>query len=274
MCSPLPGPPIHSSASTSYLPPTGRFSGNYEPSTSFPTNIYFSHSQSNEHVPISHPQRPRATTPSHPPSTPQYTRGFPAIPSPENPPVPRLRPASWGSLPEVNCPYGGRPLKRARSSTDLLGYSSSEDEELSFGKRTLPPPLTSSDRWSLGTYTTSNASATSSRLPTPDNFDFPIHYPASAPPYLTNYASDRAIVPLADNDVDKDVRRFASDQPQARYAFDDVHWIVYRRDLKCIHLLPPLPSLADNPLRILPRRHRTFTPKRSRKKTATQSSQL
>ena len=126
-----------------------------------------------------------AITPFATPDPPGYTDRFLATPNPESPPVPRLRPASWGSPSHVDEAFESRWFTRSRSSAGFLEDSSGE-EDLPFGRRTLPPLPIPYDLRRSDVRMTSNTSSAPSRDLSPDSGDPSAANPASTS-FRTNY---------------------------------------------------------------------------------------
>jgi len=127
-------------------------------------------------------------TPPHTPGPPQYTGGFLTALNSGSPPIPRLRPASWGSPSQVDEAFEGNRLTRSRSSIDFRGNWGGE-EDLPFGKRTLPPLLVPYDPWRLGVRTTPNTSSTSSRDHSPDSGDMSATNSVPSTSFPNNYSN-------------------------------------------------------------------------------------
>jgi len=136
------------------------------------------------------PPTPSPNT-THPPRTSGEQVSFPRVRMagvpitpfyPPGPPLPRLRPASWGSPSRTD----GQPT-RSRSSADLRGNSSGEDDRaLPFGGRTLPPLLIINDPWRSGVRAVPNINSSPDRSPgseglsitsSPPSAYFPTNYP-------------------------------------------------------------------------------------------------
>jgi len=114
--------------------------------------------------------------------------GVPITPFyPPGPPLPRLRPASWGSPSRMDGAFEGRRPTRSRSSTNLRGDSSGEDDrDLPFGGRTLPPLLALNDPWCSGVRVVPNVNPSPDHSPgseifsitsSPPSVYFPTNYP-------------------------------------------------------------------------------------------------
>lgn len=216
--SPFLGSLTHSGVPVSLPFPTGPPPSNYGYPPPFPPIIHYPQS-TDEEVPVSRFQRSRE--PSVPPSTPsppRYTSRFFPILNQGSPPVPRLRPASWGSPSRAEEEFDDRQLTRSRSSAEFGGHFGGDEEDLPFGTRTLPPPPTHYDPRRLAAYTTSNASS-SSREGSTDSWDVSTTDSLSAAPSLLNYPHEEygqghgSFVHTNAGDV----TRRSSDQPEARY---------------------------------------------------------
>ena len=106
---------------------------------------------------------------------------------PPGPPLPRLRPASWGSPSRMDEAFEGRQPTRSRSSSNLRGDSSGEDDrDLPFGGRTLPPLFTLNDPWRSDVRVVPNISSSPDHSPgseglsitnSPPSTYFPTIYP-------------------------------------------------------------------------------------------------
>lgn len=108
--------------------------------------------------------------PSDSQGSPLYTSGFfTDLGTPGSLPIPRLRPASWDSSPQVDEAFESRRSTR-RPSVDFRGSSSGEEEDLPFGGRTLPPLPILNDPWYSGGQTAPNIISTF-RDHSPDNED-------------------------------------------------------------------------------------------------------
>ena len=171
-CSPSLRPPVDSGApSSSHLASAGPISnewGSQTPSSS-----------------TTHPPRTSGEQVSFP------RVGMPYVPInpfyPPGPPLPRLRPASWGSPSRTDEAFEGRRPTRSMSSADLRGDSSGEDDrDLPFGGRTLPPLLIINDPWRSDVRAVPNVSSSPDHSPgsealsitnSPPSAYFPINYP-------------------------------------------------------------------------------------------------
>ena len=152
----------HSGASSPYL-----ISNNYEVSTRLSSDIRRP-CIDDERGPTPRVRRTGAAIiPFNTPDRPRYTGGFLAIPGLGGAPGPRLRPASWDSPSRVDGTLESPRLTRSRSSDDFRGDSG--DEDLPFGRRTLPPLPVPSDSWRSDFHTTPTASSTPSRDLSPDS---------------------------------------------------------------------------------------------------------
>lgn len=154
---------MHSSASSSaYLSSAGPIPNNHEPPTLLPSYIHPPRI-SDERIPIPRVERGGvAIMPVHMQARPQYTGRFITTLNSRSPPIPRLRPASWGLPSQADGGLESRRLTRSRSSADLRGDSSGE-EDLPFGNRTLPPLPISCNPWYSVVRTAPNTSSTPSR---------------------------------------------------------------------------------------------------------------
>lgn len=185
-CSPPFESSTHSGASNSNLPPVSRILSGYRRPASPHNNIHPPHI-GNAQVPIPRAQRAGvAIAPFDTPDLQQYADGFLAIPNPGTPPIPPLRPASWGSPSQVEEVFERRRLTRSRSSNDFQGDSSGE-EDLPFGRRTLPPLPIPYDPWRLGIRATPNIESTPPRDLSPDSGDLSTTNSVSSTSFHTNY---------------------------------------------------------------------------------------
>jgi len=180
----MPRTPMHSGASSSpYFVPAGT-SNNYEPPTPFSGNIHPPH-VSGERAPFPLVQREGIPiAPPYTPGTPRYTGGFFTTLNSGSPPVPRLRPASWGSPSQVDEAFEGNRLTRSRSTVDFRGNG---EEDLPFGGGTLPPLLVPDDPWRLSVRTTPNTSSASSRGHSPESGDLSTTNSVPSTSFPTNY---------------------------------------------------------------------------------------
>ena len=126
-----------------------------------------------------------AAVPFDTPNPRQYTGGFLATPNPGSPPIPRLRPASWGSPSQVDEAFESRWFARSRSSAGFR-EDSSGDEDLPFGRRTLPPLPIPYDPRRSDVRMTSNTSFAPSRDLSPDSGDLSAANSASSTSFHTN----------------------------------------------------------------------------------------
>ena len=187
-CSPSLESSTHSGASSSYLPSADHLSNSYGLPTLFSSDIHQPR-VGDEQVPIPCAQRTGvAITPFDTPDPPRYTGGFLSTPNSGSPPppIPRLRPASWGSPSQVGGAFESRRLTRSRSSAGYRGDSSSE-EDLPFGRRTLPPLPIPYDPWRLGVRTTPNPGSTPSRDLSSDSGDLSATNSVPSTFFHTNY---------------------------------------------------------------------------------------
>ena len=144
----------------------------------------------NEQVPISRMQRSGVPSiPAYTQNTPLYTSNF--FSNQGSASVPRLRPASWDSPSQVDEEIENYYLPRTRSSVDLLGDSSGEEEGLLLGRRTLPPLIIPHGSWNLDVHTASNASQISSCERTPDSVDISATISIPTVPFLTNFSNEK-----------------------------------------------------------------------------------
>ncbi|KAF9647945.1 hypothetical protein BDM02DRAFT_3187568 [Thelephora ganbajun] len=175
-----------SRTSTSYLVSAGPIPNNYELPPPFSSSIHPPRIN-DEQVLSSRVQRAGVPiTPFHTPGSLQHTGGLLTIPNPRSPPIPRLRPASWVSPSQVDEAFESHRLTRSRSSANLRGDPSGE-EDLPFGRRTLPPLLASYDPWSFSLNTTPNTNSTSSRDHSPDSEDPSMTNSVSSASFPDNY---------------------------------------------------------------------------------------
>ena len=192
-CASVNSPPLVSSthsgaSSSSYLASAGPIFNNHELPAPFPNDNHPPHM--NSQVLIPRVQRAEAAiTPFDTPDPPRYTGGFLAIPNPASPPVPRLRPASWGSPSQMDGISESHRLTRSRSSANFREDSSSE-EDLPFGRRTLPPLPILYDPWRSDLRMASNTSRAPSRDLSPDSGDLSTTNSVVSTSFHTNY-SDR-----------------------------------------------------------------------------------
>lgn len=177
---------IHSGASGSNLPPVSHIISGYRPPAFFHSNIHPPHI-GNAQVPIPPAQRAGlAIAPFDTPDLQRYADGFLAIPNPRTPPIPPLRPASWGSPSQVDEVFERRQLTRSRSSDGFRGDSGGE-EDLPFGRRTLPPLPIPYDPWRWGIRATPNIRSTPTRDLSPDSGDMSTTNSVSSTSFHTNY---------------------------------------------------------------------------------------
>ena len=139
---------------------------------------------------------PPSSSTIHPPRTSGEQVSFPRVRMddmpitpfyPPGPPLPRLRPASWGSPSRMDEASDGRQLTRSRSSANLRGDSSGEDDrDLPFGGRTLPPLSILNDPWRPGVREVPKTNASPDHSPgseglsianSPPSTYFPTNYP-------------------------------------------------------------------------------------------------
>lgn len=173
-----------SGASSCHLPSAAHISNSYGPPTLFSNGIHPRIDY--ERVAIPCAQRAGvATVPFDTPNPRQHTGRFLATPNPGSPPTPRLRPASWGSPSHVDEAFESRWFTRSRSSAGFLEDSSGE-EDLPFGRRTLPPLPIPYDLRRSDVRMTSNTSSAPSRDLSPDSGDPSAANPASTS-FRTNY---------------------------------------------------------------------------------------
>lgn len=150
-------------------PTTGLISNNHELPTSFP-NVNRLPRTSGQ---VSNPRIQRAgaaITLFDAPDPLRYAGGFLATPNTGSPPVPRLRPASWGSPSQTDGAPDSHRLTRSRSSADFR-EDSSDEEDLPFGRRTLPPLPIPYDPRRSGFRTAPSTNPTPSRDISPDSED-------------------------------------------------------------------------------------------------------
>jgi hypothetical protein len=179
----------HSGASDSSCIISASVSNNYEPLTPFSGDIHPPR-VSGERVPFPRAQREgMPSTPPHTPGPPRYTGGFFTVLNSGSPPVPRLRPASWGSPSQVDEAFESNRLTRSRSSVDFRGNPSGE-EDLPFSRRTLPSLLVPYDPWHSGVRTTPNTSSASSRDHSSDCGDLSTTHSVPSTSFPANF-SDR-----------------------------------------------------------------------------------
>ena len=176
----------HSGSSNSNPAPVSHILSGYR-RPAFPhSNIHPPHI-GDVQVPIPRAQRAGvAVAPFDTPDLQRYADGFLAIPNPGTPPIPPLRPASWGSPSQVDEVFERRRLTRPRSSIDLRGDSSG-DEDLPFGRRTLPPLPIPYDPWRWGIRATPNIGSTPPRDLSPDSGDLSTTNSVSSTSFHTNY---------------------------------------------------------------------------------------
>lgn len=125
--------------------------------------------------------------PLDPQGSPRYTGGFFAVlGTPGSPPIPRLRPASWGSPSQVDEAFESHRPARSRSSVDFRGSSSDEEEDPPFDGGPLPPLPVLNDPRRLGIRKTSNISSTSSRDHSLDSGDLSATNSLPSTSFLTN----------------------------------------------------------------------------------------
>lgn len=173
MSSPSFEPPIRSGTShSSRLVSTDPTSDDCEPPIPSSSAVHPPHINDGQ-VPSPRVRRAGAAiVPSYSLGPSQYTGGFlTVLENPGDSPAPRLRPALWGPPSWVDGAFEGRRQTRSRSPTDYREDSSDEEEDLSFGGRTLPPLPVLDDPWHLGARTTSNISSTLSHDQSPGSED-------------------------------------------------------------------------------------------------------
>ncbi|KAF9642228.1 hypothetical protein BDM02DRAFT_3193650 [Thelephora ganbajun] len=175
-----------SRTSASYLVSAGPIPNNYELPPPFSSSIHPPRINDEQVLPSRVQRAGVPITPLHTPGSLRYTGGLLTIPNPGSTPVPRLRPDSWVSPSQVDETFESHRLTRSRSSVDLRGDPSGE-EDLPFGRRTLPPLLASYDPWSLSLSTTPNADSGSSRDHSPDNGDPSMANSVSSASFPDNY---------------------------------------------------------------------------------------
>ena len=118
----------------------------------------------------------------------QYTGGTLSAPRTSgSPPVPHLRPASWGPPSWVDEAFERHQLARSGSSVDFPGDSGGEEEDLPFGGRTLPPLPILGDPWRSGARTMPSLSPTLPRDHSPGSEDLPATSSLPSTPFSTNY---------------------------------------------------------------------------------------
>lgn len=145
----------------------GPTSDNLEQPTPFLQNTH-PRRDFDEQVPMSHVQRSGVSSISpHRQSTSCYTGNF--FSNQSSPPVPRLRPASWGSPSQVDEEFENHRITRSRSSIDLWGDQGGEDEGFLSARRAPPPGHIPHESWHSDVYTTSNASHNSPYESSPDS---------------------------------------------------------------------------------------------------------
>lgn len=168
-CSPPPRPPTDNSASSSsHLVSTGPTSDDWGPPTPSSSAI---------HPPLISKEQvsfPRVQSAGMP-VTPFY---------PPGPPLPQLRPASWGSPSLMDEAFEGHRPTRSRSTVDFRG-DRSEDEDLPFGGRTLPPLLALNDPWRSGVRPMTNISSSPDYSPVSEGLSITNSPPS--PSFPTNY---------------------------------------------------------------------------------------
>ena len=185
-CSPSLESSIHSRASSSHLPPVSHILRGHGRPAFFYSNIHPPRIGGVQ-VPIPRAQRVGvAIAPFDTPDLQRYTDGFRAIPNPRTPPIPRLRPASWNSPSQMDEVFESHRFTRSRSSGDFRGDSSGE-EDLPFGRRTLPPLPIPYDPWRFDVRATPNTSSAPPRDLSPDSGDLSTTNSVSSTSFHTNY---------------------------------------------------------------------------------------
>ena len=160
------------SPSSPYLVSVGRVASERGLPTPFTGDIGPSRA-GHQQIPIPRMQGARAAiTPFDTFDLRGYAEGFPVIRDSETSLVPRLRPASWDSPSRVDGTYESRGSARPSSLAELRGDSSGE-EDLPFGRRTLPPLPIHYDPRRLDFGTTPNTSSAPSRDLSPEGGDPP-----------------------------------------------------------------------------------------------------